>query len=138
MQVEKRAIGNVDQRRGLVELELAHVAEAQLERQAGRSLPPDLEHRRRRVDAEHGLARRAHDLDRDPPAPHHQLDDRPVRLAGERDVVGHVLGHVGCPRVVDGSPGVVFAHPRVVSEQMSASRVFAFTQPRLAAGAAQR
>ncbi len=96
--------------RGLVELEFTNVAEAQLERQPGCALARDLEHRRRGVDPEEGLAGLAHHLDRDTTAPDRQLHDRPVRLAGERDVVGHVLGHVGRPRVVDGRPGVVFAH----------------------------
>jgi len=110
VQMEERAERDVDQRGRFLELELPDVAEPQLERQAGRSLPRDLEHRRRRVDPEHGLAGLAHDFDRNAAASDHQLGDRPVRLAGERDVVGHVLGHVGGPGVVNGGPGVVFAH----------------------------
>jgi hypothetical protein len=110
VQVEERAERDVDQRRRLVELEVAGVGQPQLERQPGRALACDLEHRRGGIDAEDGLAGGPDDLDRHPAAPDHELDDRPVRLTGERDVVGDVLGHVCGPCVVDRRPGVVFGH----------------------------
>ncbi len=83
VQVQQRAERDVDQGCRLVDLELPNIAEPQLEWQARRPLARDLEHRRRRVDPEHGLPCLADDLDRDSSAADHQLDDRPVRLAGE-------------------------------------------------------
>ena len=84
-----------------------------------------------------GLARLAHDLDRDAAAADHQLDDRAVGLPCEPEVVRDVLGHVGGPRVVDGRPGVVFAHRGSIQVDVRFAR-FAFTQPRLVAGASAR
>ena len=111
-QMAERADGDVDQSGGLLQLELAHVALAELDVDAGRGDPLARlrEHRRRRVDAEHLPAGLASDRDRDAAVPDRELDERPVGLAGELDVEGDVLGHVRRPVVVDRREGVVGAH----------------------------
>ena len=94
-QVQQRAERAVDQRRRLVEGEVAHVALAQVELHArlGRTRAGLLEHRRRGVDADHPPAGRLRDRDRDPTVPDRQLDQRPVGLAGQLDVEGDVGRH---------------------------------------------
>ena len=110
-QVAQRAEGAVHEPGRLVQLELAHVAFPQLELDArrGRTLPRLGQHRRRRVDPEHGPARLAGDRDRDAPVADRELDERALGLAGELDVEGDVRGHVRGPVVVDGREGVVGA-----------------------------
>jgi hypothetical protein len=71
VQVEQRAARDVDQRRRLLELEVAHIAEPELDWQPRRSLTCDLEHRRGRIDPEHRLPCLAYDLDRDAAAADH-------------------------------------------------------------------
>ena len=68
-----------------------------------------LEHRARRVDADHPDAV-ARDRHRDPPGSDRELDDRAARTRGLLEVEGHVLGDAPAPRVVDLSDRVVFAH----------------------------
>ena len=105
----ERAERAVDEPGRLVQLEVAHVAFAQLEVDAGRgdALARLREHRGRRVDAEHAPAGLARDRDRDAPVADRELDERPVGLAGELDVERDVLGHVRRPVVVDRREGVV-------------------------------
>ena len=76
----------------------------------GRAGPGLLEHRRRGVDADDLLAGRLRDRDRDPPVPDRQLDQRPVRLAGQRDVEGDVGRHVRRPFLVAVRERLVPAH----------------------------
>ena len=67
------------------------------------------EHRRRGVDSEHVPAGLARDRDRDAAVADRELDERAVRLPGELDVEGDVVGHVRRPVVVDRREGVVEA-----------------------------
>ena len=78
----ERAGGDIDQPGGLVELEVAHVAFAQLEVDARRGCPLARlrEHRRRGVDSEHLPAGLARDRDRDAAVADGELDQRAVRL----------------------------------------------------------
>src|SRR5262249_30529154 len=137
VQVEKRPEWNVDERRGLLELEVPHVAEPELEREARRTLTRDREHRGRGVDAEDRLAGLAHNLERDAAAPHRELHDRSIRLPSKLDIVGDVLRHMRRPRVVDRRPGVIFAHAGYSLSPMSL-RTHLFISPRFAAGAVAR
>ena len=111
-QVQERPERAVDQRRRLVQGEVAHVALAQVELHArlGRTGTGLLEHRRRRVDADDRPAGRLRDRDRHPPVPDRQLDQRPVRLAGELDVEGDVGRHGRRPLVVAVRERLVPAH----------------------------
>ena len=108
--MEERAEGAVDQRRRLVQLELAHVAVPQLELDArGVGARSGLgEHRLREVDADDSAAGGLRRGNRDPSGPDGELDDRAVGLADELRVPGDVLGHVGRPAVVDRREDVVF------------------------------
>ena len=92
--MEERAGRADDEVDRLVELELAHVALAQLDGQAGGALARDREHRRRAVDPDHALSRLARDRDRDAAGADRELDDRLAGLAGELDVPRDVLRHV--------------------------------------------
>src|SRR5207342_3108239 len=111
-EVAQRAGWDVDEPGGLIQLELAHVALAQLEvdTSSGCPLARLREHRRRRVDSEHLPSGLARDRDRDAAIPDRELDEWPVRLPGELDVERDVLGHVRRPVVVDRREGVVGAH----------------------------
>jgi hypothetical protein len=110
--VQQAAERAVDERRGLVELQVAHVALAELELDAGRLGPFAglLEHRRRRVDPDHGAAGRLGNRDRDAAAPDRQLDDRAVCRLRQLDVERHVLGHRRRPLVVALGEALVPAH----------------------------
>jgi hypothetical protein len=97
--VQERAVGAVDQRGRLLEPELAHVAEPEVEAVAAR-LASLREHRGRRVDPDHLPTDRLGHGDRDAAGAHRELDDRPVRLLRELEVEGDVLRHVGRPPCV--------------------------------------
>ena len=112
VQMEERAGRDVDQCCRLVELEIAHVAEPQVEplRDAGlaRTLGAHRQHPRRRVHADHvsaGERRR----DGDPSGANRELDDFPARGESLVDVEGHVLDDARTPRVVEPRDGVVDA-----------------------------
>ena len=94
--MQERAERAVDQRRRLVENQVAHVALAQVElhTRLGGTSTGLREHRRRRVNADHALASRLRDRNRHPPIADRQLDQRPVRLARELDVEGDVGRHL--------------------------------------------
>lgn len=122
----------------LVELELPHVPFAKLDREVGRAPTSDGQHRRRAVPADDPLPGLLRDRDRDPAGADTELDNGPDRSPRQRDVPVDVFRHVCGPEVVVGREMVVLSHGGVVSEQMSALRVFAFTPPRLVAGASAR
>ena len=111
-EVEEGAVRADDEVGGRFEIEVAHVALAQLERNAsrGRMLASEREHRGGEVDPDDVLSGALHDRNRDAPGAGGELDDRAVRLAGELDVELDVVGHVGRPRVVDGREALVAAH----------------------------
>ena len=75
-QVQERAEGAVDQRRRLLQIELAHVALTQVELDPRRGgVGAGLgEHRRRGVDSDHGPPGRLRDRDRHPPVADRKLD----------------------------------------------------------------
>src|SRR5262245_40978826 len=77
-QMEERPERAVDELDGLVELEVAHVAETQVELDARlRGVRTCLlEHRRRGVDPDDGPTRRPGDRDRHPPVPDRELHER--------------------------------------------------------------
>src|SRR6516162_5166910 len=78
-QVQQRPERAVNQRRRLVQGQLAHVtlAQVQLDACRGRPGPGQLEHRRRGIDADDWLAGRLRDRDGDPPVADRELDQRP-------------------------------------------------------------
>ena len=111
--VEERAKRADDEVGPLLEGQLPHVAEPQIELDAGRTgaLGRSGKHRRRHVDPDHPSARPHGDRDGDPTVPHRQLDHGPYRLGRERDVeVDIVLTDRARPLVVDRGKGVVLAH----------------------------
>src|SRR5829696_3881958 len=117
-QVQERAPWDVDQRRGLLELEVAYVTQAEVEQVAARTARV-LEHRRRRVDADHPAPDRLRNRDGHAARAYCELDDRPVRLPRElheeRDVVRRRLD----PAVVDRREGFV-THARSIAAALSA------------------
>lgn len=102
----------VDQRRRLVEGEVPHVALAQIEVgvRLGRAVAGQIEHRRRRVDADDAPTCRQRDRDRDSAVAYRELDDRPICLSRESDVEGDVVGHVRRPFLVPERERLVPAH----------------------------
>ena len=138
VQVEERAERDVDQRRGLVELELADVAEPQLERQArrharGRSrASPATSRCRARACRSRARPRSRRGRSR----PSARRSARPPRARARRSA----RRPRSCrpPTRRRRAPRRRIRSSRVVSTSMSASRVFAFTQPRLVAGASAR
>jgi hypothetical protein len=70
-----------------------------------------LEHRWRRVNTKHPLARRLRDRDGDPPTADRQLDQRPIRFACQLDVEGNVGRHISRPLVVPVGECLVPTHP---------------------------
>jgi len=112
-EVEECPVRAVDERRRLVELQLAHVAESEVE--IGVQLPRLREHRRRQVDADHGSPDRARDRRRDPSGPDRELDHRPVRLLRERAVERDVGRHVRRPLVVPLRERLVPAHATILA-----------------------
>ena len=115
-QMQERAGRAVDEPGGLVELEVAHVALAKIEVDArfGCALARLLEHRRRRVDPDHGAPEGPRDGDRDAAVPHGELDDGAVGLRRKADVERHVLRHRRRPLVVPVRERVVAAHGSIV------------------------
>jgi ubiquinone/menaquinone biosynthesis C-methylase UbiE len=111
-QMEESSERAIDQRRGLVEGKVTHIALMQVELDAslGRAHTGLLEHRRRRVDADHRSAGRLRDRDRDPPISDRKLDERPVRLACELDIEGDVPRHVSRPFLVAARERLVPTH----------------------------
>jgi hypothetical protein len=110
--VQESAVRAVDQGRRFIQLELPHVAQTQVEldvrlRRAGARL---LQHRRRRVHADHLPTGRPSDRDRHATVPDRELDERTIRLACEPDVERNILRHVGGPRVVVERERLVPAH----------------------------
>jgi hypothetical protein len=117
--MQQRAERAVDQRGRIVDFEVAHVALAQLELDAGvcRVRARLCEHRRRRVDAEHAPADRLRDGNRDPAVADGELDHRPGGLTREPDVERDVGGHRGRPLLVAVCERLVPAHPRMLRTQ---------------------
>lgn len=96
-----------------LEGQLPHVAEPKIELDAGGAgaLGRSGEHRRRDVDSDDPATGAHGDRHGDTAVPHRQLDDRPFRFGGERDVeVDIVLTDRARPLVVDRGEGVVLAH----------------------------
>jgi len=110
--VQQGAGRAVDEGGGFGEGEVAHVALAQVEFHAGlgRADAGLVEHRRRGVDPDDASAGRLRDRDGDSSVPDRELDERPVRLAGELDVEGDVGGHVRRPSLVIVRERLVPAH----------------------------
>ena len=108
-QVQQRAKRAIDERCRLVQRELAHVALAQVEIDAGRlgAGPRALEHGRRCVDPDHRPPGRLRDRHGDPAVADGELDDRAVGLPRELHVPRDVLRHVRRPPVVDRRERVV-------------------------------
>ena len=131
--MEERAERAVDERGRLVELEVADVAEPEVE--VGVERPRLFEHRGRRVDADHGPPGGARDLGGDAARADGELDDRPVRLLRERDVERDVLGHRGRPLLVAVGEGLREAHRAIL--RVMATRANPFMQPRLESGASR-
>jgi hypothetical protein len=100
--VQQRAKRAVDQRRLLVEGEVAHVCLAQVElhTRVERTGTGFLEHRRRRVDADDPPAGRLCDRNRNAAAPDRELDQRSVRLTCEFNIEGNVGRHRSRPFLV--------------------------------------
>jgi hypothetical protein len=93
-QMQQRPAGAVDQRRGLFEVELTDVSLPQVELDAGfRCTRSRLrEHRPGRVDSDDARARCLSDRNRDATGTDRELDQQPVRLAGESNVERDVGG----------------------------------------------
>ena len=103
----------VDQPGQLVQGQVPHVSLAQVELHPrcdgqGLGLP---EHRGGGVNAGNPLAGRPSDGDGDPPVADRQLDQRPVRPAGQVDVEGNVGRHLSRPFLVPIRERLVPAHP---------------------------
>ena len=104
--------GQMNQVRWLLERELAHVALAQLELDAGRVRLStcDREHSRRDVDPDDAPAGLLDDGNRHTPRPDRKLDDGAGCLLREADVERDILRHGRGELVVDRGEGVVVAH----------------------------
>ncbi len=92
----------IDQRRLLVDGEVAHVEFAQLELDTrhGGTRTGLLEHCRRSVDSGHWPTGRLRNRNGDPAVPDSKLDERPAGLARELDIEGDLGRHVRRPLVV--------------------------------------
>ena len=134
-QMQHGAERAVDERRWLVEREVAHVALVQLELDSrlGGLLLRQCEHRRRAVDADDLLAGLLRDRHRNPPVADRELDDGPVGLADELEVERDVLGHVRRPVVVDRCEGRVFVHRGILAIVWSMTRARTFFLSRASA-----
>jgi len=115
-QVEERAERAVDQCGGLFQVELAHVAQMELELDAcrGGALTRLVEHRRRRVDPDHGPSRRLRDRNRDAAVADRELDERAACFPREPDVEVDVCRHLRGPLVIAVREGLVPAHAPIV------------------------
>lgn len=100
--MQKRPERAVDQRRRLLELEIAHVAlaEVELHTSLGRIDAGLREHCRRRVDPHHAPSGLASNGDRDTAVPDRELDDKPTGLTGQLDVERHIRRHMRRPLLV--------------------------------------
>ena len=103
----------VDETGFLIEIELADVAETKVEIDAGIGGPHLglLDHRWRRVDADHATLGRKCDRDCDATIADRQLDQHPFGLAGEINVERHVDRHARRPLVVPLREPLVPTHP---------------------------
>ena len=110
--MQERAERAVDERGRLVQLEVAHVALPEVERDAclGGAGAGVLQHPRRGVDPEDRPARRLRNGDRDAAVPDRELDERPVRGLRQSDIEGDVLRHVRRPLLVAVREALVPAH----------------------------
>ena len=115
-QVKQGSKGAVDQRGGLFEDEIAHVAETQIEVHARRrrTLASLRKHLRRRVDTDDAPPGRARHRNRDTPVPDRELDDRSVGFARQGNVERHVGGHMRRPLLVDSRVFLVPGHRRML------------------------
>ena len=110
--MKERAEWAIDQRRTLVERQVAHVAFAQVELNTRLSGTRSrlLEHRRRRVDPDDRPTCRPRNRDGDSAVPNGKLDERPVGLARKLHIEGDILSHVRRPLVVATHERVGIAH----------------------------
>src|SRR5579862_700672 len=113
-EMQQRAERAVDESRRLLELQVAYVVLPQVELGTGLggTRPRVLEHRRRGVDSDHPPPGLERDRDRDAPRADRELHDRPVGLAGQRDVERDVGRHRRRPLLVAGGERLGPAHER--------------------------
>jgi len=97
--VEERSSRTVDQRGGLFQIKVAHVAKVEIQFYAclGGTYPRLLKHRWRRVDSDDAATSLACNRDGDTTVPDRKLDEQTVGFCGEPDVERHVFGNMGRP-----------------------------------------
>jgi hypothetical protein len=110
--MEQRPERAVDQRRGMVECQIPHIAQAKVKIHARcfRPNPGLLEHRRRGVDPHDSAASGLGHRNRYPAVTYGQLDEVSICFLGETAIERNVGRHLGRPRVIPLGESLFPAH----------------------------